>query len=129
MKPIYYWWYHQQTTHLQLKPKAKPSTQRKTILSTISYLLMTASTMTWIGFRSVSKWMISMACLIILTAMSFFPLFLPCIIRELVSLSTMGHCAFLNLFTEYLPAVWGTYVGEWSDRANTKVPSSRQSNQ
>ena len=49
-------------------------------------LLMIASTMTWIGFWSLRRWMISIACLIILTAMSFFPLFLPCIMRELVSL-------------------------------------------
>ena len=71
-------------------------------------LLITASTITWIGFWSVSKWIISIACFVILTAISFFPLFLPCIMRELVSLSTIGHCAFLKRLTEYLPAVWGT---------------------
>jgi len=105
-------------TYTQLKPIRKSSVHKnitKTITGTRTYLLMTASTITWIGFWSVSKWMISMACLIILTAKSFFPLFLPCIIRELVSLSTMGHCAFLNRFTEYLPDVWGTYVACFED--------------
>ena len=75
-----------------------------------THLLMIASTMIWIGLASVRRWMISMACLTMRTAMSFLPLLRPCIIRELVSLSTMGHWALRNRFTEYLPAVWGTYV-------------------
>ena len=39
------------------------------------------------------------------TAMIFFPLFLPCIIIELVRRSTIGHCAFLNRFVWYRPPV------------------------
>ena len=76
----------------------------------VTYLLTMASMITWIGLASVKRWIISMACLMILTAINFLPLFLPCIMREFVSLSTIGHWAFLNLLTEYLPAVWGTKV-------------------
>lgn len=73
-------------------------------------LLMMASTMIWMGLASVSRWMISMACLTIRTAISFLPLLRPCIISEFVRRSMIGHCAFLNLFTEYRPAVCGRYV-------------------
>lgn len=75
------------------------------------YLLMTASTIIWMGLASVNRWMISIACLTMRTAISFLPLFLPCIIRELVNRSTIGHWAFLNLLAWYLPAVWGIYIG------------------
>jgi hypothetical protein len=34
--------------------------------------------------------------------MSFLPVFLPCIMSELTSRSTMGHCAFRNRFAAYL---------------------------
>lgn len=40
------------------------------------------------------------------TAMSFFPLLRPFIIRELVRRSMIGHCAFLNRFWAYRPAEW-----------------------
>ena len=39
----------------------------------------------------VSRWMISKECLTIVTAISFLPLLRPCIMRELVRRSTIGH--------------------------------------
>merc|ERR1719322_178129 len=69
--------------------------------------LMIAFTTTWRGFSPVRRWMISKACFTILTVSSFLPLFLPCIISELQSLSTMGHWALRNLLAAYLPAEWG----------------------
>ena len=80
------------------------------LVTNITHLLITASTMTWIGFKSVSRWINSIACLTMRTAMSFFPLLRPCIMREFVSLSMIGHWAFRNLLTEYRPAVWGRKV-------------------
>ena len=62
------------------------------------------------GFLLVTKVMTSRACLTMAIAKFFFPLFLPCFMRALVSLSMMGQVAFLNLFFWYLPAVWGTYT-------------------
>ena len=41
------------------------------------------------------------------TAISFFPLLRPCIIRELVRRSMMGQLAFRNRLTAYRPAEWG----------------------
>merc|ERR1719153_365465 len=69
--------------------------------------LMMALTTTWRGFSPVKRWMISKECLTILTVSSFLPLFLPCIMSELQSLSTMGHWALRNLLAAYLPAEWG----------------------
>merc|ERR1711913_37491 len=69
--------------------------------------LMMALTRTCRGFSPVSRWMISKLCLTILTVRSFFPLFLPCIIRLLTRRSTMGHWALRNLLAVYLPAEWG----------------------
>ena len=45
------------------------------------------------GGRTISK-----ECETMRTAMSFFPLFRPFIIREFVSLSMIGHCALRNLY-------------------------------
>ena len=49
----------------------------------------------------------SKACLTILTARSFLPLFRPFIMREFVNRSMMGHWAFRNRFEAYRPAVCG----------------------
>jgi hypothetical protein len=62
----------------------------------------------------VNKWMISKACLTILTAINFLALLRPCIIRELVNLSTIGHWAFRNLLAAYLPAEWGKNLAFFS---------------
>ena len=80
------------------------------VASSLGPPLITASTTTWMGFWSVRRWMISIACLTMRTASIFFPLFRPCIIRELASRSTMGHCALRNRFFWYRPAVCGTYT-------------------
>lgn len=47
----------------------------------------------------VSKWMISKACLTMRTAISFLPLFRPCIMRLHARRSTMGHWALRKRFT------------------------------
>lgn len=73
-------------------------------------LLIIALTKIWSGFSPVSKWIISNACFTILTAINFLPLLRPCIIMELVSLSTIGHCAFRNRLAAYRPAEWGKYL-------------------
>lgn len=39
----------------------------------------------------VSRWMISKACCTICIVINFFPLLRPCIIREFVRRSTIGH--------------------------------------
>lgn len=81
---------------------------------------------TWIGFCSVTRWMISKACWTIRTAMIFLPLFRPFIMRlypnpnqlplfyrilaksthALTSRSTMGIRPLANCFLAYRPAVW-----------------------
>ncbi|GER27591.1 ABC transporter ATP-binding protein [Striga asiatica] len=56
------------------------------------------------------------------TAFIFLPLLRPCIMSELVSLSTIGHRAFLNRLAWYLPAVWG--IGpdkQWGNAMIEKV--------
>merc|ERR1719423_545902 len=58
--------------------------------------------------------MISKLCFTILTVINFLPLFLPCIMRELTNLSTMGHWAFLNLLAANLAAEWGRYLANFS---------------
>merc|ERR1719397_232731 len=68
--------------------------------------LMMAFTTTWRGFSPVRRWIISKACFTILTVINFLPLFPPCIMRELQSLSTIGHCALRNLLAANLPAEW-----------------------
>ena len=103
--------YKSQWSHSLTRIREKCINEQTMLYIRYRYLLITASTMTWIGFWSVKRWMISIACLMMRTANNFFPLFLPCIIRELVILSTIGHWAFLNLLAWYLPAVWGMYVG------------------
>ncbi len=50
------------------------------------HLLMMASTRTWMGFWSVSRWTISKECLMMRTAIIFLPLFRPCCISESVTL-------------------------------------------
>jgi hypothetical protein len=50
------------------------------------HLLMIASTSTWMGLVSESRWMMSNACFTMRTASSFLPLLRPCIISEAVSL-------------------------------------------
>merc|ERR1712018_24155 len=62
--------------------------------SSLGPLLRMAFVITWMGFSPVSKWMISKVWRTILMVSNFLPLFLPCIIKELVSRSTIGHCAF-----------------------------------
>ena len=52
-----------------------------------------------IGFLPVTKAMISKVYLTIVIAIFFLPVFLPCLIKVLVSLSTIGQVAFLNLLT------------------------------
>ena len=47
---------------------------------------MIASTSTWMGLVSESRWMMSNACFTMRTASSFLPLLRPCIISEAVSL-------------------------------------------
>jgi hypothetical protein len=64
------------------------------------------------GFWSVNKWMISKAWATILTAKSFFPLFLPFIINELTRRSTMGIRPLANCFLAYRPAVWAAGRGD-----------------
>merc|ERR1719391_1626183 len=76
--------------------------------------LMMALTNTWSGFSPVKRWMISKLCLTILTVRSFFPLFLPCIIRLLTRRSTIGHWALRNLLAAYLPAEWGRNLANLS---------------
>ena len=93
--------------------------------------MMMALTRTCRGFSPVSRWMISKLCLTILTVRSFFPLFLPCIIRLnrrkvivlltssvlsylLTRRSTMGHWALRNLLAAYLPAEWGRNLANLS---------------
>ena len=44
------------------------------------------------------------------TAINFLPLLRPFLIKEHAKRSTIGHCAFLNLFRWYRPAVWATNV-------------------
>ena len=66
-----------------------------------------APTKTSMGFLPVRRWMISKACLTILMALTFLPVFLPENCMEPTNLSTMGQSAFLNLLAWYLPAVWG----------------------
>ena len=55
-------------------------------VSSKPHLLMMASTSTWMGLLSESRWMMSNACLTIRTASSFLPLLRPCIIKDAVSL-------------------------------------------
>merc|ERR1739838_34218 len=74
-------------------------------------LLMIASVTICNGFCPVRRWMISKACLTIRIAINFFPLFLPCIINELVNRSTIGHCAFPNRLAAYAGRV-GEILGE-----------------
>jgi len=40
---------------------------------------------------------------------SFFPLFLPCIIKQFANRSTIGHIFLRNRFFCHLPAVWGCH--------------------
>ena len=47
---------------------------------------MIASTSTWMGLLSDSRWMMSNACFTMRTASSFLPLLRPCIISDAVSL-------------------------------------------
>jgi hypothetical protein len=55
--------------------------------------LITASTMTWMGLLSVSRWMISQELRTISTALIFLPLLRPCIISDAVRLrATCGVC-------------------------------------
>ena len=59
------------------------------------HLLMMASTRTWMGFWSVSRWMISKECLMMRTAIIFLPLLRPCCISESVTLharQTLSVC-------------------------------------
>ena len=58
----------------------------------------------------VSRCTISKACLTMRMVSIFLPLLRPCIMSELVSLSTMGHWAFLKRFTAKRPAEWGRYL-------------------
>lgn len=51
-----------------------------------AHLLITASTMTWMGLLSVSRWMISQELRTISTALIFLPLLRPCIISDAVRL-------------------------------------------
>merc|ERR1719147_422284 len=76
--------------------------------------LMIAFTTTWRGFSPVRRWIISKLCFTILTVINFFPLFLPCIIKEFTRRSTIGHCALRNLLAAYLPAEWGRYLAYFS---------------
>ena len=92
----------------------------------------------------VRRWTISKACWTILMANSFLPLLRPCIIKELVSLSTIGHCiikrqnqpiviiqqptveanlSFSEPFLAYLPEVCG------KNTAPTSIQSWRTSKQ
>ena len=48
------------------------------------------------GFLPVNKWTISKACLMILMALTFLPVFLPWNCIDPTSLSTIGQRAFLN---------------------------------
>jgi len=59
-----------------------------------------------VGGRTISK-----ACATMRTAMSFFPLLRPFIMRALVRRSMMGHCALRNRLTAYFPAEWERYTG------------------
>merc|ERR1711998_688799 len=72
----------------------------------------TASTMTWIGFSPVRRWMISQVCFMMRTARIFLPLLRPCIISELVMRSTIGHWAFLKRRLAQRPAEWGRNTAE-----------------
>merc|ERR1711903_49127 len=65
------------------------------------------TSMAWIGFSPVRRWMISQVCFMMRTARIFLPLLRPCIISELVMRSTMGHWAFLKRFFDQRPAEWG----------------------
>ena len=55
-----------------------------------------ALTKTSNGFLPVNKWMISNACLTILMALTFLPVFLPWNCKAPTNLSTIGASAFLN---------------------------------
>jgi hypothetical protein len=76
--------------------------------------LMIAVTRICRGFSPVSRCMISKACFTILTDINFLPLLRPCIIREFVSRSTIGHCALRKRLAAYLPAEWGRYLAFFS---------------
>lgn len=67
--------------------------------SSLGPALITAFTNTSKGFSPVNKWMISKAFLTMLMDLAFLPVFLPWYYIDPTNLSTMGHKAFLNLFT------------------------------
>ena len=60
-------------------------------------VLTMASTRTWMGFCSVTRWMISKACCTIRTAMSFLPLFRPFIMSLYVSLVAICERARIDV--------------------------------
>ena len=67
---------------------------------------------TWMGFLSVIRAMISKACFTMRRAIIFFPLFLPCIIREFTKRSTRGHWALRKRFFWYLSNSKSTRPGD-----------------
>ena len=82
------------------------------------HLLMMASTRTWMGFWSVSRWMISKECLMMRTAIIFLPLLRPCCISESVTLH------FRTMLTNHHPTIHMHCPGE-SDLATAAVQDCR----